>query len=89
MKNLLDNEQIEKIQDTAEMAAQTFDTIGRNNEPFGIIIANAASRAGALFFAAMGDELNEHIPALANLAYDAANRIQEITEEAEDQLCLL
>lgn len=82
MKNLLDNEQIEKIQDTAEVVAQVFDIVGRNNEPLGIVIANAASRAGALFFAAMGDELNEHSPALANLAYDAARQIQEIENDA-------
>lgn len=87
MNILLDNEQIQEIQYTAEIAAQTFDTIGRNHAPYSIIIGNAASRAGALFFAAMGDELNEHSSALAGLAYGAANRIQEIVDKGE-QPCL-
>lgn len=83
MKPLLDNEQVQKIRDTAKVAFQSLESIGRNNEPFGLLIENASCRAAPQFFSDMGDELFEHSPALALQAYDAGARIQEILNEEE------
>lgn len=84
MKPLLDNEQIKDAKDTAAVAAQTFETIGKNHEPFGMIISTAAARASVLFFNELGHELKEHSLPLAMLAWDAANSMRNIVEEEKE-----
>lgn len=78
---ILDNEQIRDARDTAELAAETFNLIGLNYEPYGALIASAAADAGTLFFAALGDNLVDHNPHLAQLAYDTVESLQAIIEE--------
>ncbi len=89
MKNLLDNDQIDRVHLAHDIGMETLNGICDKSPEMSCIIQSCGARALPAFYAAFVDELEPYNNALSGIArFTGATVKHELERVEEEQLCL-